>query len=395
MASTGDRMKRDTLLGLVFFGGLGLLLWATLNLTDLSFGDQRRLDVYFPSGIDLQQGDPVMILGTRVGKVEAVTIEPDAATAPTHRVRVSMSLTTDVALTENASFEIQDATLLGGKKVEIDPGFDGGALDEDKPLRGQSVGNPLASVGETFSDPDNKENLGAILREIRQLVENVNSGRGSLGRVISEDDLYVELLAAVQSLRQSAEAIEQAQGALGRIIHDTQLGDDLTQLIANLRTLSDRATTGDNLVARLLNDRTWSDALDEMLTDARDIINRINDGEGTIGALVGDQQLADDLKAAVAQIRRLAELAGDPQAGLLGAIFADPQLADEVRAIVADVGTFANSLVEGRGLLGVLIEDEDIAEQFSRLLRQVARAVEDAREAAPVGTFVQAIIGAF
>ena len=37
---------RDTLLGLVFFGSLAFLLWATVNLTDLSV-DNVRIKVFF------------------------------------------------------------------------------------------------------------------------------------------------------------------------------------------------------------------------------------------------------------------------------------------------------------------------------------------------------------
>ena len=44
-----DRIKRDTLLGIVFFGTLGFLLWATVNLTDLSLSQQ--LLVYFPQAV--------------------------------------------------------------------------------------------------------------------------------------------------------------------------------------------------------------------------------------------------------------------------------------------------------------------------------------------------------
>jgi len=393
MASSGDRMKRDTLLGLVFFGGLGLLLWATLNLTDLSFGKGKRLHVYFPNGIGLQVGDPVMLLGTRVGKVEEVNVDLKAPTAPSHAVRVTMSLAEGAPLTRTATFEIQDSTLLGGKQVEIDPGRDEGALDESVPLKGMSTGNPLASVGDTFSDPDNKTNLGGLLRAGREFLENLNSERGTFGRLVVQDELYEELLATVRSLRQSAEAIEQAQGALGRVVHDTQMGEDLAQLLANLRSVSDKLDTGDGLAAKLLNDEAMAADVADTLQDLRTMVAQIRAGEGALGALVADPQLAADLKAAVAQVRRLADMAGDPKAGLVGALLADPALSDQIRVIVGDVAVFTNNLAQGHGLLGKLMNDEDLAEQFSRVLRQVARAIEDAREAAPIGTFVQVLAG--
>ena len=38
---------RDTILGLVFFGSLALLLWATQELSDITFGERQVLTVEF------------------------------------------------------------------------------------------------------------------------------------------------------------------------------------------------------------------------------------------------------------------------------------------------------------------------------------------------------------
>jgi hypothetical protein len=46
-------------------------------------------------------------------------------------------------------------------------------------------------------------------------------------------------------------------------------------------------------------------------------------------------------------------------------------------------------------MLGMLINDKDIGTRFRRILTQVSRALEDAREAAPIGNFVQVLLGSF
>ena len=43
----------------------------------------------------------------------------------------------------------------------------------------------------------------------------------------------------------------------------------------------------------------------------------------------------------------------------------------------------------------MLVNDSELAEKVSRLFNQVARAIEDAREAAPIGTLFQVIGGVF
>ena len=66
--------KRDTLLGLVFFGGLGLLGWATVTLTSLSLEPKPSVTVRFANALGLRTGDPVFVLGKRYGQVTEVSL---------------------------------------------------------------------------------------------------------------------------------------------------------------------------------------------------------------------------------------------------------------------------------------------------------------------------------
>ena len=76
-----DKVKRDTVLGLVFFVGLGLLLWATAELQDIGFGKRQVLTVDFDNARGLRSGEPVFVLGTLSGKVDKVAIHEGRAMA--------------------------------------------------------------------------------------------------------------------------------------------------------------------------------------------------------------------------------------------------------------------------------------------------------------------------
>ena len=71
-------LQRDTLLGLVFFGGLGLLGWATVSLTSLSFEPKPQVVAYFDNAQGLRVGDPVFVLGTRIGQVGEVALSQES-----------------------------------------------------------------------------------------------------------------------------------------------------------------------------------------------------------------------------------------------------------------------------------------------------------------------------
>ena len=73
----------------------------------------------------------------------------------------------------------------------------------------------------------------------------------------------------------------------------------------------------------------------------------------------------------------------------------DQELKNDLRGVVANLRSVTAKLDEGKGLLSVLINDEDMGIRFRRILTQVSRALEDAREAAPIGNFVQVLFGAF
>jgi len=87
--------------------------------------------------------------------------------------------------------------------------------------------------------------------------------------------------------------------------------------------------------------------------------------------------------------------ADDPAAGALGAILGDLELRANLQEIAANLQSVTQKIDRGKGLLGLLINDEDIGIRFRRILNQVSRALEDAREAAPISNFIQVLLGTF
>ena len=65
------------------------------------------------------------------------------------------------------------------------------------------------------------------------------------------------------------------------------------------------------------------------------------------------------------------------------------------RKILGDLAAITDDLRSGKGALGKLISDEEMGRKLDRMFTQVIRAIEDAREAAPVSTFFQVFSGAF
>ena len=81
------------------------------------------------------------------------------------------------------------------------------------------------------------------------------------------------------------------------------------------------------------------------------------------------------------------------EAGALGALTSDPATARDVKSTLANLRFVSEQLAQKQGLLGAMINDPELATRFRRILTQVSRAIEDAREAAPIGSFIQVLIG--
>ena len=107
---TEIRVGITVLAGIIVF--LWILGWAknfSLTPTD------NTVKVQFTNTAGLEIGDPVTVNGVRKGFVEDIAIKGE-------KVVVTMKVSNDVALKEDADFAVSMLDLMGGKKVEVNPG---------------------------------------------------------------------------------------------------------------------------------------------------------------------------------------------------------------------------------------------------------------------------------
>ncbi|MBL8724715.1 MAG: MCE family protein [Planctomycetes bacterium] len=385
-----DRIRRDTLLGLVFFGTLAFLLWATVNLTDLSLGKAPPLQVYFEDGGGAPPGTNVLVLGKKIGKTGEAQID---YRRPEFRVLIPLLLGEVVPLTVDYRIEVQDAGVLGGKQVYIDPGR-GAPLPAGRELRGFAQKGAFEKIGDIA---DGKGALGDELKRtltsIRTLFESLRDDQNSIGQLTTNRQLYDEVLRTVTSLRSIFDKIQDGQSVLGRLAVDTQLGDRFQLLVENLAKTSDALTGTDGTLGLLLNDRATAGRVRDGLRDLGVMLADLRDGQGALGRLLREPKLGEDLAAAAFHLRTLLEKANDKDAGLFGMLSSDGELAKDAKQLLANLRLVSERLNSTETPLGILISDKDAGTRLRRILNQVSRAIEDAREAAPIGNFVQVLLG--
>lgn len=380
-----SNVKQDAILGVVFFAAIGLLLAATLLLTNFSFRARPKLEVRFVGAGGLEKGDAVYVLGRRAGEVLEVAYRPEH---PTHRIAVTLQIDEPLALRSDASVEIVDANLLGGKRVEIEPG----KLAAPAPA-GVMLGNvrksPIDALGDELQGQD------SLVKSLKTAVNKLNAGEGTLAQLFNTPKLHDALLTAIDSVNVSLKAIQDGRGALGRAIHDQQLGDDFASVVASTRSVMQKIDVGEGPLGVALNDKAVASNLRDSIADLAQLTHDLRDGRGVAGLLLRDAEMRRKVEGMVADLADLMTKAKNPESGLIGALFSDTQMLADTRDILTSFREFAERAVNGNGLLARLVNDADWGRRFGQILGQVQRAVEDAREAAPVGTFFQVLNGFF
>lgn len=389
-----ERPRQDLMLGLVFFAGLALLLVTTLFLTGVTFEQTEYRTVWFDNAAGLRAGDNVFVLGVRTGQVESIAPDP-TATDRQRKVVVRVRLDREVRITDAYEVRIEAGSLLGGQQIEIDPGDGPNEMAPAVTLQGTRRKDPFDAIGDLVSDPQIEADLKGILSNIRETFRRINEGEGTLARLLNDETLHRDAVELLESLRRNSEAIESGRGAVGRLIHDEAMGDDLAELVSGATSVVRKIDTGNGPLGRLINDEDLGDSLANTLANVEEFSATLNSGKGPLGLLFSDEQVAEDLRTIAGEFATFSMRLNDPMAGVIGALAADRSLRDRFVAIADDFGAVAAEIRDGRGLLGRLVFDDELGEQFSRMLNQVARAIEDAREAAPIGTFFQVATGAF
>lgn len=386
-----DRIRRDTLLGLVFFGSLAFLLWATLNLTDQAYG-QAKLLVRFAQAGSCEVGTNVMVLGKKIGKVGAIDVDYADGALP---IAMTLLLREEIPLRQDYAIAVKDAGVLGGKQVYIDPGRAPARLPADAALRGEVEPGAFDQIG-NIAKGEGKLGGKAVdaVEEIRRFFANMNDPTTSVGKLVTSSALHDQLSDAADSLGRILDAVIDQKGAVGDLVMNAETKENLRGFLVSLRSLGRKLDSGtDGVLGVLLNDADAARNVQSIVRNLDVIVTDARNGGGIVGMLLRDDELARRFANLVGNLdKTLANLA-NAESGALGALVSDPATARDIKTTLANLRFVSEQLAQKQGLLGALINDPDLATRFRRILTQVSRAIEDAREAAPIGSFIQVLIG--
>ncbi len=299
-------MERDRGLSLRV-GAFVILALAALAVAILSISSQRgiftpryTLVVYFQNVQGLIGSAPVHLAGTRLGRVESVSLGTRPTGEPAVEVVLQIDRGVQQRIRSDSAASIGTIGLLGDRHVGIAIGTSAGRVLED--------GDEIPSIDPT--------NLGAVVDRGAEALDNIATLANNLNAVIEEFDRKeggVALADSVTALGNIAVEVREGEGLLHSLIYDEYEGSGVESIETSLATLEKilhEIDEGEGVLHTLIYDAPEEQDVVFQLLEAgarlNSILAKIDRGEGTFGLLLNDPTLYEDLKLLVGGANRSA-----------------------------------------------------------------------------------------
>lgn len=256
----------EAIVGLVVLGAMALLIFGMLWLNRIEVGrGKQQVRVAFEDAGGLRNGDPVTVSGMEKGKVRAISLRRDRS-----GVVVQLALDDDVRLARDAQFWLLDASMMGDKRIAVNPGSSPEPLDPSSLPEGlrspgliettvklgnlaQEAGELLERLKRDLATPENVRSLGQAVRNINQATAQMSAmateNRQALRETVRDvnrlvtpnrvklDSTIQALARASASLDSISQKINTGQGTAGKLVNDKELYEDVKKTNKELQAL--------------------------------------------------------------------------------------------------------------------------------------------------------------
>ena len=280
--ATEIKVGATVLLGVLLF--VWILGW-TKNFS-ISSSDSE-LKVMFNNVSGLEIGNDVTVNGVKKGKVT------DFYVFKTY-VIVTIKVSNDIQLKKDASFSLELTDLMGGRKIEINPGFSEEPLDLEATHRGV-YRTDLAGVVALFSELQDK--LDVILKEVTDALAGFNSFVG--------DEIFVA------DVKASLSNFNMLSNDLAQILDENR--ENLREISANTREITEEtklliSSNKESLQKTINQMNVLVHRSDSLISLLNAMAVETKEGNNNLGKILYDDTLYYNLTESMARLKELSEL---------------------------------------------------------------------------------------
>ncbi|WP_133535679.1 MlaD family protein [Tenacibaculum caenipelagi] len=285
-------MSKELKTGIVAVVVIALFIWGYnfLKGQDLFSANQRHFFVEYGNINGLNEASLVTINGLKVGRVDEIYFNQDAAKKG--KLVVKISLETDFKFSKNSIAKIYSASLMGGQNLAIVPKYDGEIAKSGDYLKGEVESDIFSSVGEK-------------LNPIQAKLENVLVGADSLliglNQVLDENSRK-SLNRSILGLEGTISDVRKTLSSVNSLLADNKTNLDST--LQNAKNITDNfSKVSDDLAKANLGESAKK--LETTLTNLNSLLADMKSGKGTLGKLMTDEKMYTNLTNASKELEEL------------------------------------------------------------------------------------------
>jgi phospholipid/cholesterol/gamma-HCH transport system substrate-binding protein len=300
------KISREVKIAVVFIVALALFFWGFNFLKGRDvFKKQRIFYAVYDQINGLEEANPVVVNGFKIGHVKNIYFHPDSS----GRVVVEFLITnSDIRIPKNSIARLYSSDIMGSRAIEIKLGSSSstaGSGDTLKTILG-------ATLGEEFSNQ---------MLPIKNKFENVMSSIDSVLVIIQSifnEGTRKNLLLSFESIKLTIQNLEHTTFNIDTLV--TTQKYKLSSIIGNVESITSNIKKNNDKIANIItNFSNISDTLakarisstisnaDKALADFSEIMGKVKRGEGSLGMLVNNDSLYRNIESSSVQLDQLIE----------------------------------------------------------------------------------------
>ena len=318
-------MKRENefAVGLVVIAALAVVVGGALWLSGAHFGKtEETVTARFRTVGGLGVGNPVVLRGVRVGRVEAIRLAPGNWVEADLKIYAGVTLPQKPAvIAASASlFGEWAATLISSDPPPNDPNVRQALVEAQAAGGGKWPGATLPDIGELTAQASRiATDIGTVstriqtafdssaVTDLRRSIRDFGQIADRLARVTNEQADVIGDVGA--NLSKSSQALSRAatdlRTTLGRVDTATSQGQLVTILNNTAATSTDLRSASQDFRQLMAAANRNSESLVRVLQNADSVMSRIANRSGTLGLLVSDSALYRETTLTMIQLRQL------------------------------------------------------------------------------------------
>jgi len=279
--ATEIKVGITVLLGLLVF--IWVLGWAK-NFTLSSSDNQVKVRFNKVSGLEI--GNNVTVNGVKRGHVKDFFIDGSS-------VIVTLSISNDIPLKKDAEFSLESTDLMGGRKIEVDPGNSIDDLDLSEIQQGIYISD-IAGMISLFSDIQDK--ISIIANESVKTLQGINS--------LLQDEAFI------QGLRTSISNLNNVTAKLDKVLTENQqnikeISENTKEITADTKVLIKE--NKENIERSLVNLNAVLLKSDSLMTSLNYLTQETATGGNNLGKILYDDSLYNNLVKSMELIKELSK----------------------------------------------------------------------------------------